>query len=359
MSDGDDARAAAEKRLSRAQPRSLVPQATPRGRGPIIQVERLSKLYPLRAGLFRRPQFVHAVDGVTLYIRRGETLGLVGESGSGKSTLGRCMLRLVEPTLGRIVFDGKDITRMRERELRPLRKKMQIVFQDPYSSLNPRMTIAEIVGEGLTIFKFVNDADEMLSKVESLLDKVGLPRDFGHRYPHELSGGQRQRVAIARALAVAPELIVCDEPVSALDASVQAQILNLLESLQDDLELSLLFISHDLKVVQYTSHRVAVMYLGRIVETGPTKDVVEKRHHPYTRALWSSVLTIGEGGKRRLLVAGEPPSAIDPPSGCVFHPRCPRAERGKCDVEIPVLEELVPGSHHRVACFHPVLEEHE
>jgi oligopeptide/dipeptide ABC transporter ATP-binding protein len=322
---------------------------------PLLQVDKLSKLFPVRGGLFAKPRFVHAVDGVTLYVRKGETLGLVGESGCGKSTLGRTMLRLLEPTLGRILFDGRDVTRMLDAELRRTRRRMQIVFQDPYSSLNPRMTVRDIVGEGISIFDLAKNRAEADEQVTAVLRKVGLGPEALGRYPHEFSGGQRQRIGIARALAVGPDFLVCDEPVSALDVSVQAQILNLLEHLQDELGLSMLFISHDLRVVQYVSHRTAVMYLGQIVEMGPTQAVAEKRHHPYTRALWSAMPEIEESGKRRLVVHGEPPSALDPPKGCAFHPRCPRVEMGKCDVEAPVLEELVPGSHHRVACWHPEL----
>jgi oligopeptide transport system ATP-binding protein len=324
---------------------------------PLVQVEKLSKLFPVRGGLFEKPRFVHAVDGVTLYVRKGETLGLVGESGCGKSTLGRTMIRLLEPTLGRILFDGRDVTRMLDAELRATRRRMQIVFQDPYSSLNPRMTVRDIVGEGISIFNLAKSRAEADAQVSAVLAKVGLGPEVLGRYPHEFSGGQRQRIGIARALAVGPDFLVCDEPVSALDVSVQAQILNLLEGLQDELGLSMLFISHDLRVVQYVAHRTAVMYLGQIVEMGPTPAVAEKRHHPYTRALWSAMpeLVGEESGKKRLVVQGEPPSALDPPKGCAFHPRCPRAEKGKCDVEAPVLEELLPGSHHRVACWHPEL----
>jgi oligopeptide transport system ATP-binding protein len=230
---------------------------------------------------------------------------------------------------------------------------MQIIFQDPHASLNPRMTVREIVGEGIAIHRLARDKREAEEKVAALLTRVGLSPDMMSRYPHEFSGGQRQRIGIARALAVEPEFIVCDEPVSALDVSVQAQVLNLLEELQDDLGLSLLFISHDLRVVEYTSHRTAVMYLGRIVEMGPTADVAERRLHPYTQALFSAMPTLDGDGKKRLALAGEPPSAVEPPPGCAFHPRCPRAEKGKCDVETPSLEELIPGSHHRVACWHP------
>jgi oligopeptide/dipeptide ABC transporter ATP-binding protein len=339
------------RRSAPAQPEAPDPGER-RGR-PLLIAEKLSKLYPVPGGVFGKTRFVNAVNGVSLYLRRGETLGLVGESGCGKSTLGRTLIRLVEPTLGHVVFDGRDITRLPARELRALRRRMQIVFQDPYSSLNPRMTVREIAGEGIAIHKLAKDRREADEMVAAVLGKVGLSPDLMARYPHELSGGQRQRVGIARALAVEPDFIVCDEPVSALDVSVQAQVLNLLEALQDDLGLSLLFISHDLRVVEYTSHRVAVMYLGRIVEVGPSADVAATRYHPYTRALFSAVPSIERDGKKRLVLQGEPPSAVDPPSGCAFHPRCPRAEKGKCDTETPELEELIPGSHHRVACWHP------
>jgi oligopeptide/dipeptide ABC transporter ATP-binding protein len=267
------------------------------------------------------------------------------------------LIRLSEPTFGRILFDGKDLTRMSEPELRATRRRMQIVFQDPYSSLNPRMTVREIVGEGLTVFRIATSRSDGDDRCAALLRQVGLRPEMLSRYPHEFSGGQRQRIGIARALAVEPEFIVCDEPVSALDVSVQAQILNLLTELQERLSLSMLFISHDLRVVQWMAHRIAVMYLGRIVEMGPAGEVAERRYHPYTRALYAAVPAAT--GKRRvgLVLEGEPPSALDPPKGCVFHPRCHKAEAGKCDVETPSLEEVVPGSHHRVACWHPEVKE--
>ncbi len=329
-------------------------EATAPRRAPqLVQVEGLAKFFPVSRGPFRKTAFVHAVEDVTLYVRRGETLGLVGESGSGKSTLGRVILRLVEPTLGRVIFDGVDLTRLREADLRAARRRMQIVFQDPLSSLNPRLQVGEIVGEGLEIFRLASGRAEREAMVAAVLDEVGLPRAAMARYPHELSGGQRQRVGIARALAVRPDFLVCDEPVSALDVSVQAQILNLLSDLQDDRGLSLLFISHDLRVVEHMAHRTAVMYLGRIVEMGPTPDLAEKRLHPYTRALFTAVPTRGGGVRALNVLQGEPPSALDPPPGCAFHPRCPKAEPGRCDVEIPPLRELVGGSHHRVACWHP------
>jgi oligopeptide/dipeptide ABC transporter ATP-binding protein len=319
-----------------------------------VRVENLAKFFPVRQGMFGRLTFLHAVDGVTLHVLRGETLGLVGESGCGKSTLGRTILRLTEPTYGRVVYDGQDIVPMKPEDLRALRRRMQIVFQDPYSSLNPKMRVRDIVGEALRIHKIVRGAAEEEKEVAVLLDKVGLRRDAMDRYPHEFSGGQRQRIGIARALAVRPEFVVCDEPISALDVSIQAQILNLLSDLQDDLGLAFLFISHDLKVVEYVSHRVAVMYLGKIVETAKTGELFAKRYHPYTRALLSAI-PVPDPGRRRLRVVleGEVPSPLDPPAGCAFHPRCPRAQKGKCDRETPELTELVPGSNHRVACFFP------
>lgn len=324
---------------------------------PLLIVERVSKVFPVRRGIFGKPQFLHAVEDVSFYLRRSETLGIVGESGSGKSTLARALLRLTEPTFGRIVFDEKDITHMSLADLRPMRRRMQIIFQDPSAALNPRMTVRECVAEGLSIFRMAKDDAEADGLIEKALATVGLPPETMARFPHELSGGQKQRVGIARALAVKPELLICDEPVSALDVSIQAQILNLLLRLQRDLGLSMLFISHDLRVVAHTSHRVAVMFLGRIVEMGPTTAVCEKRYHPYTRALFDAVPRLRPDAKGRLPIvtdlAAETPSAVDPPKGCVYTPRCPRAEKGKCDVDTPILAEVVPGSHHRVACWHP------
>ncbi|MBX3126961.1 MAG: dipeptide ABC transporter ATP-binding protein [Polyangiaceae bacterium] len=335
------------------EPRGEVARTADKRR-PLVQVERLSKVFPVKKGLFGRTRLLRAVDNVSLYVRHAETLGLVGESGCGKSTLGRTLLRLIEPSFGRIVFDGEDITSLSQSRLRPLRRRMQIIFQDPYSSLNPRMTVRAIVGEALQIHKLASSRSEEEAKVEALITRVGLRPEAMNRYPHEFSGGQRQRIGIARALAVEPDFIVCDEPISALDVSIQAQIVNLLLDLQDEYRLSYLFISHDLKVVEYVSHRVAVMYLGRLVEVAPAKSLYERRYHPYTRALLSAI-PVADPSKRRLrvLLEGDVPSPIDPPSGCAFHPRCPRAEPGKCDVETPALQELEPGSHHRVACFHP------
>jgi oligopeptide transport system ATP-binding protein len=321
----------------------------------LVGTEGLIKHFPVEGGwLSRRDRVVRAVDGVSIRVRRGETMGLVGESGCGKSTLGRCILRLVEPTYGRIVYDGRDIVPLSQAELRPLRRKMQIVFQDPYSSLNPRMTVREIVAEAIRIHKLAaNRADEE-ARIVDLLRQVGLSPEAMDRYPHEFSGGQRQRIGIARALAVEPEFIVCDEPISALDVSIQAQIVNLLMELQERLGLTYLFISHDLKVVEHVSHRVAVMYLGRIVEQGPARSLYEASLHPYTRALLSAVPSVDPEKKRlRILLEGEPPSPIDPPKGCAFHPRCPRAITGVCDKEIPPLEDTKLRPGHRVACWNP------
>ncbi len=324
----------------------------------LVYLQKLTKIYPISRGLLRKPKLLHALNGVSFYIRRGETFGLVGESGSGKSTLGRCILRLIEPTVGRVIFDGKNLTALAPAELRAMRQRMQIVFQDPYSSLDPNMTLAEIVGEGIEVFKLAESpkaADQMVVK---LLERVGLEAGMKSRYPHELSGGQRQRVAIARALAVKPDFIVLDEPTAALDLSVQAQILNLLQDLQEELGLAQLFISHDLRTVQYVSHRIGVMYLGKLVELGPAEAVTRKRLHPYTRALFGAMpQRPGETTSKRLhvLADGEPPSAIEPPPGCAFFARCPQAEEGRCDDKEPPLNELKPNSHHRVACWHPNL----
>jgi oligopeptide transport system ATP-binding protein len=313
----------------------------------------VAKHFGGKPSIFRRnPAVVRAVDGVSLTVREGETVGLVGESGCGKSTLGRVLLRLLDPTSGHIAFDGTDITTMSASVLRPIRRRMQIVFQDPYSSLDPRMSVREIVAEGITLHKLATSRREIDDRVEALLARVGLRPEMAQRYPHEFSGGQRQRIGIARALAVEPRFIVCDEPLSALDVSIQAQVVNLFSELQEELGLAYLLISHDLKVVEYMSHRVAVMYLGRIVETAPSQQLYERRHHPYTRALLSAIPTPDPEKRRvRLLLSGDVPSPLSPPPGCTFHPRCPKAKPGVCDVDRPPLEELSPG--HQVACFYP------
>ncbi len=323
----------------------------------LVATEHLSKYYPVGGRFFSRgDRVLRAVDDVSLRVRRGETLGLVGESGCGKSTLGRLLLRLVEPTYGRIVYDGKDIVPLSQAALRPLRRKMQIIFQDPYSSLNPRMTVREIVAEAIRIHGLAKTASDEESMVADLLRKVGLRPEAMDRYPHEFSGGQRQRVGIARALAVQPEFIVCDEPISALDVSIQAQIVNLLLDLQDELGVAFLFISHDLKVVEHISHRVCVMYLGHIVEQAPVEKLYAGPLHPYTRALLgSSPVPDPEKKRLRVLLEGDVPSPIDPPSGCSFHPRCPRVV-SVCKKDAPPFAEALLGSGHKVACWNPHVE---
>jgi oligopeptide transport system ATP-binding protein len=320
-----------------------------------MATERISKYYPVQRKLFSRSErFIRAVDGVSLRVRRGETTGLVGESGCGKSTLGRLMLRLVEPTFGRVLYDGKDISRLSQRELRPLRRRMQIIFQDPYSSLNPRMTVREVIGEAIRIHHLAKNRADEAARIALLLERVGLRADAMDRYPHEFSGGQRQRIGIARALAVEPEFIVCDEPTSSLDVSIQAQMINLLLELQETMGIAYLFVSHDLTVVEHVSHRVAVMYLGKIVEQASAADLYEQPRHPYTRALLAAAPVPDPERKRvRLLLAGEAPSPMDPPPGCAFHPRCARAIPGTCNSEVPAFEETAPGSGHRVACWNP------
>jgi oligopeptide transport system ATP-binding protein len=324
----------------------------------LVATERLGKYFPVGSGWFTREQkLLRAVDGVSIRVRRGETLGLVGESGCGKSTLGRLILRLVEPTFGRVVYDGRDILPLSQADMRPLRRKMQIIFQDPYSSLNPRMTVREIVGEAIEIHKLATSKKDQEDMVAGLLRKVGLRPDVMGRYPHEFSGGQRQRIGIARALAVQPEFIVCDEPISALDVSIQAQIVNLLMDLQDELGVAFLFISHDLRVVRHISHRVCVMYLGKIVEQGTTEQVYGAPLHPYTNALLGAVPTPDPDKRRlRIVLEGDAPNAIDPPPGCSFHPRCPRMIKGTCDKEMPMLAEQTSGSGHKVACWNPHTE---
>jgi peptide/nickel transport system ATP-binding protein len=315
---------------------------------PLVEVQNLRKFYPVRGGVFGRARgAVRAVDGVSLAISAGETLGLVGESGCGKSTLGRAMLRLVEPTSGDVRFAGRSLLGLGARELRALRREMQIIFQDPYGSLNPRMRVASIVGEGLAIHGIGTRA-ERRARVAELLELVGLPPDASRRYPYEFSGGQRQRVGIARALAVGPRFVVSDEAVSALDVSIQAQILNLLEDLRRRLGLTMLFIAHDLRVIEHVSDRVAVMYLGKIVELASRDEIYRNPRHPYTRALLSAV-PVPDPRQRneRMPVGGDVPSPVRPPAGCAFHPRCPHAQ-DLCRTVVPPLETGRGG--HAVAC---------
>ncbi len=316
---------------------------------PILKVKNLVKHFPIRGGLLQRVvDRVHAVDGVSFELQAGETLGVVGESGCGKSTTGRCILRLIEPTSGEVWFEGRNVTTAPRDELRALARDMQIIFQDPYASLNPRMTVGAIVGEALTIHKLAPTRAAYDARIVDLLETVGLSADHMRRYPHEFSGGQRQRIGIARALAVSPKLVVCDEAVSALDVSIQAQVINLLEDLQQQFNLTYIFIAHDLSVVEHISDRVAVMYLGRIVEISPARELYVSPKHPYTQALLSAVPIPDPTVKRkRIVLQGDVPNPINPPAGCHFHPRCPRAE-ARCKVEAPLLRDMGPG--RQAAC---------
>ena len=316
----------------------------------LLSVRDLVKRFPVRSGLLQRQTGqVHAVEGVSFDLHAGTTLGLVGESGCGKSTTGRCVLRLLEPTAGEVRFDGRDTGTLSAAARRSLAREMQIIFQDPFASLNPRMTVGAIVGEGLVIHRLAASAAERAARVAELLELVGLQAAHARRYPHEFSGGQRQRIGIARALATNPRLVVCDEAVSALDVSIQAQVVNLLQDLQQRLGLAYLFIAHDLSVVRHISDRVAVMYLGRIVEEASTHDLYTRPRHPYTEALLSSVPVPDPRARRtRIALKGDVPSPMQPPAGCAFHTRCPIARPGLCDVERPVMRELAPD--HQVAC---------
>jgi len=317
----------------------------------LLQVEGLKKWFPIKKGFFSQTVgHVKAVDDVNFKIRSGETLGLVGESGCGKTTTGRSILRLLEPTAGSVHFDGQDVLAMKKNELRRLRKDMQVIFQDPYSSLNPRLTVGQMLGEVLSVHKIAEgEAVEMEAK--NLLDVVGLRKQYYNRYPHEFSGGQRQRLGIARALAVKPKFIVCDEPVSALDVSIQSQIINLLQDLQNEFGLTYLFIAHDLAVVEHISDRVAVMYLGKVVEIASAEELYKNPKHPYTRALLSAVPVPDPKNKsKRIILTGDIPSPANAPSGCYFHPRCPEA-KPECSRIVPQLASLAENASHEVNCI--------
>ncbi|NDI21773.1 MAG: ABC transporter ATP-binding protein [Betaproteobacteria bacterium] len=316
---------------------------------PLLRVRQLVKHFPIRGGLLNRiVDKVHAVDGVSFDLHAGETLGLVGESGCGKSTTGRCILRLIEPSHGQVWFDNREVTAMDKASLRATCRDMQIIFQDPFASLNPRMTVENIIGEALSIHRLAKTREAYEERIVSLLETVGLHADHRRRFPHEFSGGQRQRIGIARALAVSPKLIVCDEPVSALDVSIQAQVINLLEDLQAKFGLTYLFIAHDLSVVEHISNRVAVMYLGRIVEIAAARALYTDPRHPYTEALLSAVpIPDPTVRRKRIVLTGDVPNPIHPPKGCHFHPRCPKA-MARCREEAPMLKDL--GQGHLAAC---------
>ena len=314
---------------------------------PLLEVKNLKKYFPVTRGVgpLKEKKWLKAVDDVSFTLCQGETLGLVGESGCGKSTTGRTILRLMEPTAGEVIFQGENILTLNRKEMRQKRREMQIIFQDPFASLDPRMTVREIVAEPLRVFKYEEDINK---RVEELIDKVGLSRSHLERFPHEFSGGQRQRVGIARALALNPKLIVCDEPVSALDVSVQAQVINLLEDLQQELGLTYIFIAHDLSVVRHISRKVAVMYLGKVVEAGPVEVIFKNPKHPYTKALLSAIPVPEPGTKKeKIILEGDVPSPINPPPGCAFHPRC-ASKKAVCTETSPQVYELEKG--HTVRC---------
>lgn len=315
---------------------------------PLLEVKNLKKYFPVQAGLLQRTVgYVKAVDDVSFYVNKGETLGIVGESGCGKSTTGRMIMRLLDPTDGSILFEGKDISKLSQSEIRPYRREIQMVFQDPYASLNPRKTVGNLLEEPYVIHNMYS-AKERKEKVQELLEIVGLNAAHYDRYPHEFSGGQRQRIGIARALTLRPKLIVADEPVSALDVSIQSQVLNLMEDLQEEFKLTYIFVAHDLSVVKHISDRVGVMYLGKLAEIGPNDEIYSNPLHPYTQSLLSAVPVPNPKAKReRIILKGDVPSPSNPPKGCVFHTRCPKA-MDHCKTEVPVLREY--GQGHYVAC---------
>ena len=319
----------------------------------LLKVKNLKMYFPVTSGLLfqRTKAYIKAVDDISFSVRQGETLGLVGESGCGKTTIGRCILQLYRPTAGQIIFLGQDLSTLSSKRMRAMRRELQVIFQDPYSSLNPRMTAGNIIGEPLLVHKLVKNRAEYRERVAELLLNVGLNPYMADRFPHEFSGGQRQRIGVARALSVSPKFIVADEPVSALDVSIQAQIINLLESLQEQYDLTYLFIAHDLSVVRHISDRVGVMYLGRIVELAERNEIYLNPVHPYTQALLSAVPIpdpVADAQRERIVLTGEVPSPLNPPSGCVFHPRCPMATE-ECSQVVPELREVQPG--HWAACI--------
>ena len=316
----------------------------------LLEVKNLRKYFPVKAGVFRRTVgYLKAVNDINFYIQEREVLGLVGESGCGKSTTGFCLIRLTEPTAGDITFEGKNILSLNKKEFKQVRKDIQIIFQDPYSSLNPRMVVADIIGEPLDVHRIFKNKKERNNRVRELLESVGLSADHMKRYPHEFSGGQRQRIGIARALAVNPKFIIADEPVSALDVSIQAQIVSIMQDLQRDLGLTYLFIAHDLSLVKHICDRVAVMYLGKIVETAPKKELFNNPKHPYTQALLSAIPVSNPNyKKKRIILKGDVPSSVNMPSGCPFHPRCPKTI-GICREQEPIFKDY-DGNGHYVAC---------